>query len=99
MTGWLAAAAMLLVAVRTGPAGWWALAALATAVANLASLWLWPFAPCRKCHGTGRNPGSDRKRHGECRRCLGTGRRRRAGASLVHRGAVSLAERRRKAGR
>ncbi|WP_300611081.1 hypothetical protein [Trebonia sp.] len=64
------------------------------------SLYLWPFAPCRKCEGTGRNPGSSRKRHGECRRCQGKGRRIRTGAATIHRGRVALADRtRRKAGR
>ena len=57
------------------------------------SLYLWPFAPCRKCGGSGRNRGSDGKRHGECRRCKTSGRRIRIGARTVHRGRVSLAER------
>ena len=60
----------------------------------VASLYLWPFAPCRKCDGSGRNPGSKRKRYGQCRRCEGAGRRIRLGARAVHRGRVSLAERR-----
>jgi len=58
------------------------------------SLYLWPFAPCWKCEGSGRNPGSKRKRYGQCRRCGGAGRRIRLGARTVHRGRVSLAERR-----
>ena len=65
------------------------------------SLYLWPFRPCMKCGGSGRNKGSSRKRFGECRRCQGSGRRRRLGARTIHRGAVSLADkaRQRKAGK
>lgn len=59
------------------------------------SLYRWPFAPCRKCEGSGKNRGSNGKRYGQCRRCLGAGRRIRIGAKTVHRGRVSLAERRR----
>jgi len=67
----------------------------------LGSLYLWPFRPCGKCLGTGRNRGSNKKRYGECRRCRGTGRRQRLGSKAVHRGAVSLADkaRERKAGK
>lgn len=57
------------------------------------SLYLWPFAPCRKCEGSGRNPGSKRKRFGQCRRCGGSGKRIRLGARTVHRGRVALADR------
>ena len=60
------------------------------------SLYLWPFAPCRKCEGSGRNQGSNRKRYGQCRRCKGAGRRIRIGAKTVHRGRVALADRKRK---
>lgn len=65
------------------------------------SLYLWPFRPCMRCGGSGRNQGSNRKRFGECRRCKGTGRKRRLGAKTIHRGAVSLADkaRQRKAGK
>ncbi len=57
------------------------------------SLHLWPYAPCRKCEGSGRTPGSNKKRYGQCRRCKGAGRRIRFGARTVHRGRVALAER------
>jgi hypothetical protein len=56
------------------------------------SLYLWPFRPCIRCNGTGRNKGSNRKRFGECRRCKGNGRKRRLGAKTIHRGAISLAD-------
>ena len=71
------------------------------AAAWAGSLYLWPFGPCVRCKGSGRNKGSTRKRFGECKRCQGTGRRRRLGAKTIHRGAVSLADkaRQRKAGK
>lgn len=97
MTGWIAAALVLAGAVHAGSVGAF-LTGLAIAAVNAGSLYLWPFAPCWKCKGTGRNQGSNRKRYGECRRCKGTGRRQRPGARIVHRGAVSLAERARKRG-
>ena len=56
------------------------------------SLYVWPFRPCMRCGGTGRNKGSSRRRFGECKRCKGVGRRRRLGAKTIHRGAVSLAD-------
>lgn len=62
--------------------------------ARAVTVYLWPYAPCRKCEGSGRNPGSKRKWFGQCRRCDGAGRRIRFGARTVHRGRVALAERR-----
>jgi DnaJ-class molecular chaperone len=63
---------------------------------RVVSLYLWPFAPCRKCEGTGRNLGSNSKRYGQCRRCEGAGRRIRPGARTVHRGRVALADRKKR---
>jgi hypothetical protein len=63
---------------------------LAAAAAYAVSLWLWPFRPCSKCNGTGRNSGSSRRRFGQCTRCRGSGRRRRLGAKTVHRGIANL---------
>lgn len=57
------------------------------------TLYLWPYRPCRRCEGSGRNPGSKRARFGQCRHCDG-GKRIRLGARTVHRGRVALAERR-----
>ena len=68
------------------------LIAAAGIAAYAGSLYLWPFGPCLKCNGSGRNKGSSRKRFGECRRCKGSGRKRRLGARTIHRGAVSLAD-------
>jgi len=54
------------------------------------SLYLWPFGPCAKCSGSGRNAGSNRKRFGECKRCGGSGRRQRLGSKAVHRTVLSV---------
>lgn len=54
------------------------------------SLYLWPFGPCAKCKGSGRNAGSTRKRFGECKRCNGSGRRQRLGSRTVHRTVLSV---------
>jgi hypothetical protein len=97
VTGWILAALVLDTAVRSGSAGAF-LAAAAIAAGNVVSLYFWPFGPCLSCKGTGRNQGSSKKRYGECRRCKATGRRKRLGARLVHRGAVSLAEKARRKG-
>jgi DnaJ-class molecular chaperone len=72
------------------------LVALLAAGGYAVSLYLWPWRPCLKCNGTGRNKGSNSKRFGECRKCQGGGRKRRLGAKTIHRGAVSLADKARK---
>ena len=59
--------------------------ALLIAVAGgswLVSLRLWPYRTCSWCNGTGRNPGSNSKRHGLCRWCKGSPRKLRRGARL-----------------
>ena len=72
-----------------GPGG------LALAAAGLSAAWVisrlfWPYKPCRKCAATGRNRGSNARRHGDCRRCKGTRRVRRFGAGHVHRARLAL---------
>lgn len=62
----------------------------AITAAYTASLFLWPFRPCSRCLGTGRNAGSNRKRHGDCARCHGAGRRQRIGSRFVHRTVLSI---------
>ena len=57
----------------------------AVALAWVISLYLWPFAPCRRCSGKGTNAGSNRKRFGDCKGCGGTRRRQRPGSKTVHR--------------
>ena len=60
-------------------------AALLFAVAGgswLVSLKLWPYTRCRWCEGTGRNSGSNSRRHGRCRWCKGKPERLRFGARM-----------------
>lgn len=47
------------------------------------SLRRWPETKCRRCHGGGRNAGSNAKRFGHCKRCGGSGRELRFGARLL----------------
>jgi hypothetical protein len=54
-------------------AAWW-----------VVSRWAWPWRPCPRCKGSGRNRGSDKRRHGDCKRCGGSHRVRRFGARAVH---------------
>ena len=49
----------------------------------LVSLRLWPYTRCSWCNGTGRNRGSNGRRHGRCRFCKGKPERLRPGARLV----------------
>jgi len=62
-----------------------AVALVMLAAAWVIRLWLWPFAPCRRCRGDKTNPGSNKRRFGKCPRCNGTGHRIRFGARTVHR--------------
>jgi len=56
------------------------------AIAYAGSLWLWPYKPHARCGGTGRNRGSNKRRHGVCksRRCV-SGTVQRIGSRAVHR--------------
>jgi hypothetical protein len=62
------------------------LAALAAVTGYAGSLYIWPFKPHRRCGGTGRNRGSNKRRHGLCksRRCH-AGTVQRIGSRAVHR--------------
>lgn len=74
-----------------------ALAVLIFGVCWTVSLYAWPYRPCIKCSGRGRNRGSNSRRFGTCTRCGGSGQRRRIGTRLVHQSVLAvLAERRRK---
>ena len=96
-SGWLALEALgailrAHVTTRAASANGWPLI-LAAAAAGLA-WWAWhawrhPYGPCWACQGTGRNPGSTRKRFGDCKRCRGTGRQLRVGARLFHKALAS----------
>jgi len=52
---------------------------LAAAGAYVVSCWVWPFAHCLVCGGTGRRARRDGRVWRTCRRCRGTGRRLRVG--------------------
>jgi hypothetical protein len=53
--------------------------ALVTALVYTGSCWLFPFARCVRCDGSGRRSRDDGKVWRLCRRCRGTGRRLRVG--------------------
>ncbi len=57
-----------------------ALAVLALLGWRLLAIWLFPYAPCRHCRGTGKHRSGQYWR--PCRRCRGTGRRIRLGRRL-----------------
>jgi len=57
-----------------------ALAVLAFLGWRLLAIWLFPYAPCRHCRGTGKHRSGQYWR--PCRRCRGTGRRIRLGRRL-----------------
>ncbi len=54
------------------------------------SVYVYPFRHCGRCGGTGRKPGSTRRRFGLCRRCSGTGRVQRIGSRAAHRSVLSV---------
>ncbi len=89
-------AAVLLVLAWSmyGPGGV-LLAALALLAAWIVSRLFWPYKPCPRCDGTGRNAGSNKRRHGDCKRCKHTGRIRRFGAGHVHRAKLAILNRNR----
>jgi DnaJ-class molecular chaperone len=49
------------------------------------SVRVWPYKPCKRCQGDGRNAGSNHKRHGRCKKCKGTGRAERWGTRIMFR--------------
>jgi len=58
------------------------LAVFLAAAGYLVACWLWPFAACLSCSGSGRHtsPGGKAWRH--CRRCKGSGTRLRVGRAV-----------------
>ena len=56
----------------------------------LISVYVYPFRHCGRCDGTGRKPGSTRRRFDLCRRCSGTGRVQRTGSRAAHRAVLSV---------
>jgi hypothetical protein len=55
--------------------------------------YLWPYKPCGRCDGRGRNIGSSRRSYGDCGRCNGSGRKYRLGARAVNRAAQAISKR------
>lgn len=49
-----------------------------------AECWLWPYAKCGWCNGTGRRESPDGKHWGPCRHCKERGRRIRIGRWLFN---------------
>jgi len=62
------------------PAQLGALAAVGFLGWRLLAIWLFPYAPCRHCRGTGKHRSGQYWR--PCRRCRGTGRRIRLGRRI-----------------
>lgn len=73
----------LLAATATGtPVPVWLLAGvglLVWALVYAVSCWLWPFAHCPRCGGSGKRSRDDGRVFRLCRRCSGSGRRLRLG--------------------
>ena len=57
-----------------------ALAVLAVLGWRLLAIWLFPFAPCRHCRGSGKHRSGQYWR--PCPKCQGTGRRTRTGRRI-----------------
>lgn len=64
---------------------WSFLAIAAVIIWYAGSCWLWPYAHCRICAGTGRHERSDGKVHRPCWWCRGSGRRLRIGRRIYNR--------------
>ena len=71
-----------------------ALAVPAAGVAWVVRAWFWPFAPCRRCGGSGQSRGSTGRRWGRCPRCEGSGRRMVLGARQLQRARLRAQARR-----
>jgi hypothetical protein len=46
--------------------------------------WLWPFAACTRCHGSGKRRSPFGRAFGDCRRCNGSGRSLRIGRRIIN---------------
>ncbi len=66
------------------------LIALAAFACWAISVYACPFRHCGRCGGTGRKPGSNRRRFDLCHRCSGTGRVQRLGSRAAHRAVLSV---------
>jgi hypothetical protein len=48
-----------------------------------AACWLWPFARCRRCDGSGKRPSPSGRAWRRCDRCRGSGEWLRLGARVL----------------
>lgn len=46
---------------------------------------VWPYAACRRCHGSGKSRSPSGKAWRPCRRCKGSGARLRIGRRIINR--------------
>lgn len=46
--------------------------------------WIWPFANCPRCHGSGKHRSPSGRAFRRCRRCKGTGARLRTGRRVAN---------------
>jgi hypothetical protein len=70
---------------QAGTAAALTLILLLVTLGYLLTCWLWPYATCRRCHGTGkRRAPIARRTFGLCRRCHGDGHRLRAGRHVLN---------------
>jgi hypothetical protein len=56
--------------------------AVVLGVGYVAACCIWPFAACRRCHGSGKFRSPSGRAWRNCRRCAGTGRRVRTGRAV-----------------
>jgi hypothetical protein len=59
-------------------------ATLAWLVGYVIACWVWPFADCAKCKGSGRKRSPSGKAFRLCRRCKGSGKRIRTGRRIFN---------------
>lgn len=60
-------------------------AVLLWAAGYLAACWLFPFAACRRCDGSGKKRSPSGRAWRRCKRCKGTGARLRIGRKITNR--------------
>lgn len=58
--------------------------ALVTAIGYAVACWLFPFAACYRCDGSGKKRSPSGKAWRKCSRCKGSGARLRLGRKVVH---------------
>lgn len=58
--------------------------AAGAAVLYVLTCWIWPFAACRRCDGSGKRRSPGGKAWRDCPRCKGTGKRLRYGWRIAN---------------